>query len=473
MKCDYDFAIIGAGASGLIAADFALKLGARVLMIEKDRIGGDCTWSGCVPSKSLIKAASVAHAVNTAARFGVGAHVGTTDMPRVRAWMDSTIAHIYAPTTPQALRSKGMEVLLGAARFVDAHTVQVGEQRITAAKFLINTGAQPSTPDVVGLEYVPYLTYKQIFRNERLPKRLVIVGGGPIGCEIAQSYHRLGAEVALIAEALLPREEPEASAVLAEVFSQEGIEWVRGRATAVSHAGDVFTVSTSGSTVAAGTVAGDMLLIAAGRTPVVEGLGLGSAGVRYTAAGIVVNTHLRTSARNIYAAGDVLGGPQYSHLAGWQGFQAARNALLPGKSNGTPKAMPRVTFTSPEIASVGLLEAKARARYGGKLRSGTLELTRVDRAVSEDDRLGFLQLLALPNGTIVGGTIVGERASEAIAEVVVAMQRGIRLAELAGVVHPYPTYAIGLQFLATEMAVEQTFTTTKGRILRALSRIYR
>lgn len=468
MKYDFDFAIIGAGASGLIAADFALKLGARVVMIEKDRIGGDCTWSGCVPSKSLIKAASVAHAVRQAARFGVGAEPTPTDMPQVRAWLNSTIDHIYAPTTPEALLAKGIVVLLGPASFADAHTIQVGEQRITASKVLINTGAQPRIPAIAGIDEVPYLTYRQIFRNDRLSQRLIVVGGGPVGCEIAQSYRRLGAEVSLIAEALLPSEEPEATTVLASVFAAEGIEWVYGRATAVSYLGDVFTVTTS-----AGKVHGDMLLIAAGRSPVVQGLGLERAGVRYTPEGIAVNAHLRTTARNIYAAGDVLRGPQYSHLAGWQGFQATRNALLPGKSLGTPHAMPRVTFTSPEVARVGLTEQQARKRYGDKLQAGTLALTRIDRAVSEDDTQGFLKLLALTDGRILGGTFVGERASEAITVVVVAIDRGIRLQHLAGVVHPYPTYAIGLQFLATEMAMQRTFATTKGYVLRAVSRLYR
>ncbi len=468
MKYDYDFAIIGAGASGLIAADFALRLGARVVMIEKDRIGGDCTWSGCVPSKSLIKAASVARAVQQAARFGVGSEARPTDMPQVRTWLNSTIEHIYAPTTPEALLAKGMKVLMGCASFADAHTIQVDEQRITAGKILINTGAQPRIPAVTGLDQLPYLTYKQIFLNDRLPQRLIVVGGGPIGCEIAQSYRTLGAQVSLIAEVLLPNEEAEASAALAGVFAAEGIEWARGRATAAASAGDEFTLTTS-----ACAVHGDMLLIATGRAPVVQELGLERAGVRYTPKGIEVDAHLRTSARNIYAAGDVLGGLQYSHLAGWQGFQATRNALLPGNAPGTPRAMPRVTFTSPEVAQVGLTEQQARSKYGDKLQVGTLPLSRVDRAVSEHDTHGFLKLLALRGGEIIGGTYMGERASEAITEVVIAIDRGITLQQLAGVVHPYPTYAIGLQLLATDMAMQQTFNNTKGRILRTLFRLYR
>jgi pyruvate/2-oxoglutarate dehydrogenase complex dihydrolipoamide dehydrogenase (E3) component len=468
MRYDADFAIIGGGASGLIAADFALKLGARVVLVEKDRIGGDCTWSGCVPSKSLMKAASVAHAVSRAAHFGVGAELHSTDMPQVQAWLNSTIEHIYAPTTPAALQAKGLRVVMGGASFIDRHTAQIGEQQITAGKFLINTGAQPRIPAIAGLGKVPYLTYRQIFQNQRLPQRLIVVGGGPVGCEIAQSYRRLGAQVVLIAQALLPVEEPEASATLSAVFAAEGIEWVAARATAVEHAGNEFTVTASGT-----QIQGDMLLIATGRAPVVQGLGLECAGVRYTSEGIEVDSHLRTSAHTIYAAGDVLGGPQYSHLAGWQGFQATRNALLPGNSQGIPRAMPRVTFTSPEVAQVGLTEQQARSRYGDRLHIGTLPLGRVDRAVSEDDAHGFLKLLALPGGRVVGGTFVGERASEAITEVVIAIDRGITLQQLAGVVHPYPTYAIGLQFLATEMAMQSTFHGLRGRLFRVLSRLYR
>ena len=468
MNVDYDFAIVGAGASGLIAADFAVKLGARVVMLEKERIGGDCTWSGCVPSKSLIKAASVAHGVREAGRFGVAAQAMPTNMPQVRAWLDSTIAHIYAPTTPEALRTKGIDVLLGEAAFLDPHTLRVGARRLTAGKFLVNTGAHPVLPEIPGLNAVPYLTYKQIFANDRLPQRLIVIGGGPVGCEVAQSYRRLGAEVTLIAERLLPREEAEVSAVLAKVFAAEGVDWTRGRATHVTAQGDALTVAT-----ADGQVTGDMLLVAAGRLPNVEGLALESAGVRYSSAGIGVDLHLRTSARHIYAAGDVIGGPQYSHLAGWQGFQAARNALLPGKSAGTPKAMPRVTFTSPEVAQVGLMESEARAKYGDKLHVKTLDLARVDRAVSEDDLHGFLKLIALANGEIVGGSIVGERASEAITEVVIAIDRGIRLQRLASIMHPYPTYAIGLQFLVTEMVMERAFASRRGRLLRLVSKMYR
>lgn len=201
---EYDLAIVGAGASGLIAADFAVQLGARTALLDKGPIGGDCTWSGCVPSKSLIKAATVAHHARIASRYGIGVSAPVADMTQVRAYLRATIQQIYEPTMPEALRRKGMDVLIGPARFLDPHTLEVGTEQIRAKKILINTGAEPRIPAIAGLADVPYFTYQQIFENDRLPQHLLVVGGGPVGCEIAQAYRRLGSKVTVIAEQLLP-----------------------------------------------------------------------------------------------------------------------------------------------------------------------------------------------------------------------------------------------------------------------------
>ena len=466
---EYDLAIIGAGASGLIAADFAVQLGARTALLEKGLIGGDCTWSGCVPSKSLIKVATVAQAARTASRYGIAVSAPVTDMTQVRAYLRSTIQQIYEPTKPEALHKKGMDVLLGATRFLDPHTLEVGTQRIQAKKILINTGAEPHVPAIDGLADVPYFTYQKIFENDRLPKRMLAVGGGPIGCEIAQAYRRLGSEVTLITERLLPSEEPEVSELLNRIFAQEGIERIASRAESVHSEGSAITVQT-----AAGSATGDLLLVATGRAPLVHGLGLEAANVRYSERGIEVNKYLQTSAKNIYAAGDVIGGPQFSHLAGWQGFQAVRNALLPGNNTGTTEAMPHITFTSPEVAQIGLTEKVARNRFKAKdLLIKSFDISKVDRAVNEDDRLGLLKIIARSNGLILGASIVGERAGETITEIAVAMRNGLKLADLAATVHPYPTYSTGVQLLATKMAVEHAFTGTSGRILRGLSALWR
>ena len=466
---EYDLAIIGAGASGLIAADFAVQLGARTALLEKSLIGGDCTWSGCVPSKSLIKVASVAQAARTASRYGIAVTAPATNMTQVRAYLRSTIQQVYEPTKPEALRKKGMDVLLGATRFIDSHTVEVGTERIRAKKILINTGAEPFIAAIDGLANVPYFTYQKIFENERLPKRMLVVGGGPIGCEIAQAYRRLGSQVTLIAERLLPSEEPEVSELLNRIFAQEGIERIVARAESVHNEDGAITIQTK-----AGNATGDLLLIATGRSPLVRDLGLEAANVLYSDRGIEVNEFLQTTARHIYAAGDVIGGPQFSHLAGWQGFQAVRNALLPGNNVGTTAAMPHITFTSPEVAQIGLTERVARDRFKSKdLLIKSFDISKVDRAVNEDNRLGLLKIIARSNGLILGASIVGERAGESITEIAVAMRNRLKLAELAATVHPYPTYSTGVQLLATKMAVDHAFSGTSGRILRGLSALWR
>ncbi|MGH8229657.1 MAG: FAD-dependent oxidoreductase, partial [Steroidobacteraceae bacterium] len=251
---DYDLAIVGAGAAGLTGADFAVELGARVALIERERIGGDCTWNGCVPSKSLIKAASVAADARRAGLFGLEVGAPIADIGRVREYLRSTIQHIYAPTAPDALRAKGLAVHLGATRFVDPHTLDVEGATLRARKFLICTGAAPRRPPLLGLDHVPYLTYKEIFEHDRLPASMIVIGGGPVGCETAQSYQRLGASVTIVAPRLLPRDEPEASELLSGILAAEGVRHIRSRARTVHKDGALAVVETE-----QGAVSGELL----------------------------------------------------------------------------------------------------------------------------------------------------------------------------------------------------------------------
>ena len=313
------------------------------------------------------------------------------------------------------------------------------------------------------------MTYQQIFENDRMPEHFVIIGGGPIGCEIAQAYRRLGARVTMVAEHLIPHEDDEVSALMERVFANEGIVRIAAQAKSVSGTAGSIVVRT-----AVGDTTGDLLLVATGRAPMVGNLGLEAAGVRYSERGIEVDKYLRTSARHIYAAGDVIGGPQYSHLAGWQGFQAVRNALLPGKNKGQCPSLSRITFTSPEVAQVGLAEREARKQHSAdQLQVMTFDIAKVDRAVNEDDRVGLLKIIALRNGRILGAVIVGERAGETITELAVAIRNRLKLADLAATIHPYPTYSSGVQFLATKMAMEQAFTGISGKLIRGLSALWR
>jgi pyruvate/2-oxoglutarate dehydrogenase complex dihydrolipoamide dehydrogenase (E3) component len=328
-------------------------------------------------------------------------------MADVRAYLRSTIEHIYGGTTPEALRRKGIDVMLGPVRFADRRTLNVGDRRVRAKKVLIATGARPVIPPIPGLSDVPFSTYHDIFENDRLPESMVVLGGGPVGVEIAQAYQRLGTRVTIFAEHLLKKEEPEASAIVLRVLQREGITVVAERVRSVMRTGDRIAARSQSH-----QVEGDLLFVAAGRRPTLDGLNLEAAEVPYSERGIKVNDRLETAVSHIYAAGDVIGGEQFSHYAGWQGFQAARNALLPRSASGFASAMPRVTFCDPEVAQVGKTEAEARAAHGRDAVVATWPIDRVDRAVTDDDREGMMKIITRRDGTILGATIVAHRAGK-------------------------------------------------------------
>jgi pyruvate/2-oxoglutarate dehydrogenase complex dihydrolipoamide dehydrogenase (E3) component len=466
MTGQYDLVVIGAGSGGLTAAQFAARLGAKVALVEKERIGGDCTWTGCVPSKALLKVAKVAHQVRAANDYGVCVEQPAVDMARVCAYVRQAIEAVYRHETPDRLAEQGIEVIIGAARFLNAHTLQVGERALWAKKFIIATGARPVIPPLPGLSAVSYLTYEQIFENDYLPQRLLVMGAGPIGAEIAQAYQRLGAQVALIDVGLLPREEPEVAQVMRRVLVREGIQFIEGLVTAVRQEGPQIIVR-----VKEREFQGEMLLVAVGRAPSVAGLNLEQAGVNYSAKGIPVDNQLRTNVRHIYAVGDcILDNHQFTHLAAWQGFQAARNALLPGSSRGVSQIVPWTTFTDPEVAHVGLTEAQARDKYGDKVRIVYREMDRVDRAVVENDRDGFIKVVYKKDGRLLGATIVAERAGEAITEFTLALRHSLKLVDLAEAIHVYPTYSTGVQQLAAELATDNVLDSILGKVIKTLSR---
>jgi pyruvate/2-oxoglutarate dehydrogenase complex dihydrolipoamide dehydrogenase (E3) component len=465
---EYDLVIIGAGSGGLTAAGFAAQLGARVAVVEKDRIGGDCTWTGCVPSKALLKVAKVAHAVRTSSRFGIEANLPVVEMTKVREYVRQAIQQVYRFETPEELAKQGIDVIQGAARFVDATTILAGDQLIHSKTFLLTTGARPRIPAIAGLNDVPFLTYEQIFDIDRLPRSMIVVGGGPLGMEMAQAYQRLGAQVTVVAERLLPKDEPEVRETIERVFEREGIRFVWGRAQSARQEGAELVVATENE-----EARGDLLLIACGRNPAVEGLDFEKAGVQYSEKGVPVDDQLRTNVKNIYAAGDVAGGYQFTHFAGWQAFQAARNALLPGAHSGLTDLVPWVTFTDPEVAHVGLTEEEARTNLGENVIVGRWDGNRTDRAICEDDHDGFIKVIAKKNGTLVGATVVNQRAGETISELIVAIKQNRKLSDLANAIHAYPTYSSAVQQLAAEMAIEESLSGASGKIIRGLSKIIR
>ena len=463
-RSEYDLAIIGAGSAGLIAARFAAQLGARVLLAERDRIGGDCTWTGCVPSKSLIRVAKAAHEIRTAQRFGIAGGSCTVDMRHVRDYVQGKVQQIYRPTSPEALEREGIHVALGPASFENDRTLRIGQRSVVAPRYLVCTGAAPVKPSIPGLDGTPHFTYHDIFESAELPASLIVIGGGPLGMELAQAFQRLGSQVTIVAPRLLPHDDPDAADVLERVLKREGVQRLQGRAIAVRRESTRITVASD----AGGEAQGEHLLVAAGRRPTIEGLALDRAGVAHSDRGIVVDDRLRTNVPHIYAAGDVLGGEQFSHVAGWQAFEATRNALLPGSSSGRPNPMAWVTFTDPEVAQVGVSEGAARQRFGQEITVTRWEVARVDRATCDDDDDGFIKLIADRRGVLIGATIVASRAGEMSGELSLAIARRLRVGDVATAVHAYPTYATALQQMSSQVATARWTSSAAGRMIGRL-----
>jgi pyruvate/2-oxoglutarate dehydrogenase complex dihydrolipoamide dehydrogenase (E3) component len=464
----FDLVVIGAGSGGLVGARFAAQLGAKVALVEKNRIGGDCTWTGCVPSKALLKAAKVAHEVRTAVRYGIVTSTPTVNMSEVREYVRGAIQAVYRFETPEALAGEGIDVVLGEARFLNDSAIAIGDRTIRSKAFLLTTGARPIVPQVTGLRDVPFITYEQLFENDALPKSLTIVGGGPIGMEMAQAYQRLGAQVTVVSNHVLPKEDPDVQQLIQRILEREGVRFVSDKAKSARKDGDAIIIATDQQ-----ETRGDMLMIAVGRRPNIEGLDLEKAGVEYSPHGVSVDDRLRTNVKHIYAAGDVTESYQFTHYAGWQAFQAVRNALLPGSSSGVSSLVPWVTFTDPEIAHIGATEEQARTENGNRVCVYRRELRQVDRAVCENDLSGFLKIIAKPDGAILGASIVSARAGEAIAEIIVAMKQRMKIGDLAGTIHPYPTYSTAVQQMAAEIAVQHQLSGTSGKLVRWLSKAVR
>ena len=460
----FDLVIIGAGSAGLVAADFAGRLGIKVAIVERDRIGGDCTWTGCIPSKALLKAAKVAHAIRTAGHYGISTSPPKTDMSAVRGFVRSAVETVYRSEATERLSVRGVEIISGAPRFLNRQTIVLGDRTIRSKRFLIATGANPHVPPIPGLTDVPFVTYRDIFENDQLPPRMIVVGGGPVGVELAQAYQRLGSRVTIVAPRLLPQEGEDARRVLHRALEREGVRLLQGRASSAGRDGNEIVIRTSDA-----DTRGDMLLIATGRRGTVDGLGLEKAGVHCNEQGISVDRQLRTSAKNIFAAGDVIGGSQYTHLAAWQAFKAARNALFPGASDGFTDLVPRVTFTDPEIAHVGPTTEELRSRFGDQVEEQTLDAHRLDRAICENDRDAFIKVVTR-RGVIVAATVVGDRAGETLTELIVAMDRRLKPSDIANSLHPYPTYSTGIQQLAADLAIGKALSGFAGRLARGLSR---
>ncbi|MCD6069621.1 MAG: dihydrolipoamide dehydrogenase [Microvirga sp.] len=439
-----DLCVIGAGSAGLSVASIAASFGASVVLIEKNRMGGDCLNVGCVPSKALIAAALHAHSMREAADFGIGGGEPVVDFAKVHAHVKATIAAIAPMDSKERYRAMGVSVIEDEARFTDAHTVVAGNRIIRARRFVIATGSRPAIPSIRGLEQVPYLTNETIFDRTEKPGHLVVIGGGAVGVEMAQAYRLLGVPVTLLeaGERLLAQDDPEMAGVVEGALRSDGVTVRTGMAIdrIEPSKAEGFDVVLSGGE----TIEGSHLLVATGRKPVVDGIGLDAAGIASDASGILVDKGLRTSNRRVYAIGDCAGGAgagaRFTHVANHHAGLVIRNALfrLPVRVGQAP--VPRVIYTAPELASVGLTEAQARKEHG-TIRILRWAFADNDRARTERGTEGHVKAVVTPRGRILGCSIVGAHAGELIMPWVLTMSRGLKVSHLAGLIYPYPTYS--------------------------------
>jgi pyruvate/2-oxoglutarate dehydrogenase complex dihydrolipoamide dehydrogenase (E3) component len=431
-----DICIIGAGSAGLSVAAGAAQLGAKTVLIEANRMGGDCLNTGCVPSKALLAAAKSASATHKAPSFGVHAGEPVINFAAVNAHVKSVIAGIAPHDSVERFEGLGCTVIQAHAKFIDRNTVEAGGQRVKARRFVIATGSRAATPPIPGLAATPYFTNETIFDNTLLPSHLIVIGGGPIGCEMAQAHRRLGARVTILDVAnILPKDDQDAVAVVRSRLVAEGIELIEG--TSISRL-DKTEIGVRVK-LANGTIDGSHLLIAAGRQPNIENLGLEAAGIAVSKRGVTVDARLRTTNPRVYAAGDVAGGYQFTHLASYHAGIIIKNALfrIPAKSQ--PAALPWVTYTDPELAHVGLTQAEANAIHGDKLTVLRSEFADNDRARAESETTGFIKVMVAPNGKIAGVTIVGAKAGELILPWVLAITQGLKIGAMTSIIAPYPT----------------------------------
>lgn len=444
----YNLVVLGAGPAGLVAATGAAGLGARVALIERHWLGGDCLNTGCVPSKALLRAARAAAAVRDAGQFGIEVPVGVqAHFPAVMERLRQLRAQISAHDAASRFRDLGVDVFLGHARFTSPETVTVNGQTLQFANAVIATGARASAPAIPGLADVGYLTNETVFNLTTLPSRLAVIGAGPIGCELAQAFARFGSAVFLIEaqHGILPNEDPEAAALVQQALERDGVTLLCcGRDLRVRRGchGTLLTVDAHEEHYALEV---DTVLVGVGRAPNVEGLALEAAGVAYTKTGVTVNDRLRTTNPRIYAAGDICSRYKFTHAADAMACVVLQNALFAGRARASALTIPRCTYTDPELAHVGL-SPKAAVQQGITLQTFVQPLAEVDRALLDGAAEGFVKI-HVRQGTdrILGATIVASPAGEMLGEVTLAMVGGLGLKTLARTIHAYPTQAEALK----------------------------
>ena len=447
----FDVAVIGAGSAGLLAASGCNTVGARTCIIERRRLGGDCTWFGCMPSKTIIKAASAAHMLKRLPEFGLKVSgSAAVDTQGVMAHVRSIREEIYSHETPEVFEKRGISIIIGSPRFTGENTVEVVRedgrtpaQTVSATRFIISTGSHPVVPPIEGLKDIDYLTNENIFELQVLPSSLIVLGAGPIGLELAQSLNRLGVKVHVVEmmDRILFREDPEPAAFVEKALKAEGVDIRTGmKATRFNRSGSSVTATIEGKDGNAQELSAETVLVAVGRAPNLEGLDLEKAGIEYTRKGITVNEYLQTTNRNIFACGDVVGPYLFTHVAAYQAQICIRNALFrkfvwqkPGYQN-----VPWATFTEPELARVGLTEEEAREKHG-IVNVYKTEYSAADRAVTDMEKEGLVKVITDGKNRILGAHVVGAHASDVIQGLLLSKSMDLPLTKLSGPIFIYPT----------------------------------
>lgn len=434
-RIETDILVIGAGSGGLSVAAGAVQMGARVVLLEGGEMGGDCLNYGCVPSKALIAAGKAAHGMTHAAQYGVANAQPQVDYAAAMGHVHGVIETIAPVDSQERFEGLGVRVIREFGRFVSETEVEAGPYQITARRIVVATGSSPFVPPIPGLDGVPYLTNESLWELRERPDHLLIIGGGPIGMEMAQAHRRLGSKVTVLeGDRALGKEDPEAAAVVLDQLRAEGVEIVEGaQVESVSPEGGV-TVTVKGGQ----TYNGSHLLVAVGRRTNMAGLDLDKAGIETTKTGLKVDDSLKTTNRRVYAIGDAAGGMQFTHLAGYHAGIVVRSAVLGLPAKAKTAHIPRTTYTQPELAQVGLTEAEARKDHGDRVTVARFAFDENDRAIAERKTAGFIKVMVV-RGKPVGATIVGTQAGELIGLWSLAIANGLKMSAISAMVAPYPT----------------------------------
>jgi pyruvate/2-oxoglutarate dehydrogenase complex dihydrolipoamide dehydrogenase (E3) component len=466
-KYEYDALVIGGGAAGLTTAGIAANFGAKTMMIEKYRLGGDCTWTGCVPSKTLLKAASVVHQTEQAGKYGLTVGKVELDPAAVMKHVDDVRREVYKDADdPEIFKEMGIDVVEGSAGFVDDHTVKItdskGLQREVTGKYIfICTGASAFVPPIEGIDTVDYLTNESLFEIESMPGKLVIIGGGPIGSEMAQAFVRLGTDVDVVdmAPGILSNDDPELTTILKSTLAEEGVTYYLEsslKSVAKSGGGLTVTIEQDGDEK---KLNADKILMATGRRANIASLQLDAAGIKTYKGGVSVNEKCQTNIKHIYAVGDVTGRYQFTHMCEHMAKVATSNALIKMPMKIDKKHVPWVTFTDPELGHVGATE-KQLTDAGVTFEVYRFPFSKIDRAITDGNTTGMIKVYAKKwSGKILGASILGAHAGEMISEYALAMRNGVSLRDFADTIHPYPSYGLGARRAADQWYIRNQSAT--------------